>query len=349
MYKIDNNCINSGASIKDALYKINNLPESLTLFVIDQNQKLIGTLTDGDIRRGFLKGNSLEDVVDLFMSEHFLCLKESDLAIEVIKKAKQLHIKLLPKINSFGQIIKIIDLQKTSSLLPIDAVIMAGGRGERLRPLTDKVPKPMLMLGNKPIIEHNIDNLCSYGIENINITVRYLGEKIIEYFKDGSEKNIQINYIRENSPLGTIGSLSLINNYKSDVILVMNSDLFTDIDFEEFYLHFKENGADMSVASVPYSVSIPYAVMEIDNENICSFSEKPTYNYYSNAGIYLIKKDILKYIPKGKHFDATDLMQQIIDLKLKLTYFPIVGYWIDIGRKEDYNKALDFIKYMKVS
>jgi NDP-sugar pyrophosphorylase family protein len=216
-----------------------------------------------------------------------------------------------------------------------------------LRPLTDKTPKPMLPLGGKPIIEHNIDRLISFGIENITISVRYLSEQIINYFGDGTSKGISIDYIEEDVPLGTIGCVAKIDQIDQDAIIVLNSDVFTNIDFEDFYLDFEKENADMAVASIPYSVDIPYAIMELRENNITSFKEKPKNTYYANAGIYLINKQSLKHIPRNSFFNATDLMDCILANHGKLIHRPITGYWIDIGKHDDYNKAKEIIRHLE--
>jgi len=341
------NLIQSGSIIKQALLKLNDVPDTLTLFVLNSDGMMIGTLTDGDIRRGFLKGYQLTDEVDMFMSSAFQSLKKKDCAYERINQLKRQRIKLLPFLDENNRIIRIFDLQRLRSILPIDVVLMAGGRGERLRPLTDNTPKPLLKIGNKPIIEHNIDNLLSYGIENIFITIKYLGSQIIEHFGSNGYKNIQIKYIEETQPLGTIGSVRLIRDFVHDNVLVMNSDLFTNIDFGEFFEHFINEDADMAVATTPYNVDIPYAVVTSNERSIVSFTEKPTYTYYSNAGIYLIKRKLFDQIPVNRFFNATDFMQSLLDNGHKVINFPILGYWIDIGKPEDYRKTQEFYKYLK--
>lgn len=222
---------------------------------------------------------------------------------------------------------------------------MAGGLGKRLLPLTANTPKPMLPLGDKPIIEHNIDNLISYGVENIYISVSYLSEQIIDYFGNGQKKGVSINYIFEDKPLGTIGAVRNFDNYQNDHILVMNSDLFTNINFEKFFIEHTLENADITVATIPYEVAIPYAILEHDKNNVLAFKEKPHNTYFANAGIYLIKKEVLNYIPKNEFFNMTDLMQTILDKKQKLIHFPIYGYWIDIGQHADYQKAQEIVKH----
>ena len=345
MKDFTNYTINKKASCLDALKKLDLEKSNQTLFVLDDDERLIGTVTDGDIRRGLIKGLSIDNQIIQFSYPRFSFIN-SKINVAEIRRLKKEGIKVLPKLNTSGQIEKVYDLAHMLSILPVHAIIMAGGRGERLRPLTDNTPKPMLPLGNKPIIEHNIDRLISYGIETITISVRYLSDQIINYFGDGSEKGILINYIEENAPLGTIGCLSLITNIKLETVLVLNSDIFTNIDFEDFYLNFINENAEMAVASIPYSVDIPYAIMELNDNCIKSFKEKPKNTYYANAGIYLIKKEIVSLIPKNLFFNATDLMDGIMAQNGKLIHHPITGYWIDIGKHDDYNKAKEIIKHL---
>jgi NDP-sugar pyrophosphorylase family protein len=165
-----------------------------------------------------------------------------------------------------------------------------------------------------------------------------LAEQIIDYFGNGEEKGINITYVREPKPLGTIGSVSLVKEFKNDTILVMNSDLFTNINYEDFYQDFLESNADISIATIPYNVSIPYAILNFKENTVSSFEEKPSYTYYANAGIYLIKKKMLERIPNGGIFHATDLLQSLIDDNKKVIKYPIIGYWVDIGRHEDFAK-----------
>jgi NDP-sugar pyrophosphorylase family protein len=222
---------------------------------------------------------------------------------------------------------------------------MAGGKGERLRPLTEKTPKPLLQIGEKCIIDHNIDRLIDYGIKNINVTVNYLREQIIRHFKE-PRNEVTINCITEPCYLGTIGSIKFIESFHNDYILVMNSDLFTNINYEDLFLHFLENNADMSVVAVPYTVSIPYGVFELEGRKIKSIQEKPVLNYYANAGIYLFKKELVKHIPNNEFFDATDFIDQLVDKQYHVIRFPLTGYWIDIGKHEEYKKAQELIKHM---
>jgi len=322
---------------------------SRTLFIVDDNNKMVGSLTDGDIRRGLLNDLEISHPVKEFMNKNFKCIYDGKDNVEVIKEFRALDLKLIPLLNQLREIIQIVDLTKTRNLLPLTALIMAGGRGIRLKPFTDTVPKPMLLIGNKPLLEHNIDRLIAFGVSDIFISVKYLKNQIMDYFGDGSSKGIRIYYIEEDEPLGTLGAMSLIEKISHDDILVMNSDLLTNIDFEDFYKFYKKENADMAIASIPYVINVPYAVLEINHHEVSSFTEKPTYTYYSNGGIYLLKFSLRKYIPKDEFSNATDFMDKILSEKnRKLIHYPLLGYWLDIGQHTDYIKAQDDIKHLKM-
>jgi len=344
------NKIYADQPVKEALKKIDQLTNksTLTLFVINRQEQMVGTLTDGDIRRGLLKGKSIDDPIEKFMHTDYRFIPADNFSVEQIKQFQKDEIGLIPKLDKDRKIVKIINLAERRSLLPMDVIIMAGGKGERLKPLTDHTPKPLLKVGDKPILEHNIDRLIEYGAENFYLSINYLGEQIIDYFQTGQEKGITIHYIKENQPLGTIGAVSLVDNFHHDYALVMNSDILTDIDFEDFFLHFLTNQSDLQVATTTYKVNVPYAVLEVAENTIIAFQEKPTYTYYANAGIYLIKNSLLNLIPKNTFFNATDLIELLIQKKYKITHFPILGYWLDVGKHEDYKKAQEDIHYIKL-
>ncbi|MGY8918128.1 MAG: sugar phosphate nucleotidyltransferase [Flavobacteriales bacterium] len=341
------NCtINQGSSVLAVLKMIDQLPSLQTVFVFDAEKKIIGTITDGDIRRGFINGLSLEGLVQDFMNKDFSFLLDGDDNFNKLNDYRTRKLKAVPLISDKGNLIKVYDFTRTKSILPIDAVIMAGGKGERLRPLTDTVPKPLLKVGGKEIISYNFDRLLQFGITNQTVTVNYLGHKIDDFCK-GYNSEINFNIIKEDKFLGTAGSLSLIEDFSNDVILLMNSDLLTDIDYEDFYKSFIKNEADILVASVPYPVSIPYAIFENEDLKVKSFKEKPEYIYYANAGIYLIKRKALNLIPKDEFYNATDLMEKIIELDMKLIHYPMHNYWLDIGKPADFKKANEDINNLK--
>ena len=347
MIDIKKHIIHQHQPVSVALQMMNDLGLDLTLFAINDEEQLIGTLTDGDIRRGLLNGLGIKEPVFKYIQSHFKFIHHKNYNVHEVTAAKELGIQILPVLDEQNKIVKLINFSQHKSYLPLSAAIMAGGEGIRLRPLTENLPKPLLHIGNKPIMEHGIDWLIKYGIDDFNISIKYLGDKIISYFGEGAGKNISISYIHENDKLGTIGALSLIKETKYDNILVMNSDLLTNIDLEEFYNQHEAKNADMSVACIPYNVNIPYAIMDTDHENVLGFKEKPSITYQSNAGIYIIKKEHLKRIPAGKFFNATDLLEDLIIAGKKVIYYPILGYWLDIGKMDDYVKALEDIKHIK--
>lgn len=344
----DRHIILNSFTILDALNRINSIHEGpLVLFVVDSDNKVIGSLTDGDIRRALIKGVSVNETVEKAVHRDFNFLRKNvNDDVKNIHIQRELKMKLVPILDENNQIYEIINLEKYKTQLPIDAVLMAGGKGERLRPLTEKTPKPLIKVGDKCIIDYNIDSLISYGIKNISVTVNYLGEQLEEHFKEKRD-GIKINTVKEPKYLGTIGSIKFVETFYNDTILVMNSDLFTNIDYEDFFLHFKEHNADMSVAAVPYVVKVPYGVFNLEGRNIKGVTEKPTISYYANAGIYLIKKELLKRIPENEFYNATDFMSNLISNNHKVIRYPISGYWIDIGQHDELERAKEIVKHIK--
>lgn len=343
-----NHLINKNISLLEALERINSLaPDPLVLFVISDDNQMVGTLTDGDSRRALIAGASVNDKVEKVMHRNFnyMCVEEIG-DVKEIKHQKEMKMKLVPVLDADMHIVDIINLEKYSTRLPIDAVLMAGGKGERLRPLTEKTPKPLLPVGGKAIIDHNIDRLIANGVKHINVTVNYLGEQLENHFAE-PRSGIKIQTVREPKFLGTIGSIKFVKEFYNETVLVMNSDLFTNINYEDFFLHFKEHNAEMSVAAVPYTVSVPYGIFDLDGREIHGLIEKPTYNYYANAGIYLIKRRALDEIPDDTFFNATDLIEKLIAEGKKVIRFPLNGTWIDIGNPQEYQKANELVKHLK--
>jgi dTDP-glucose pyrophosphorylase len=346
VYPFERHLIKLHSPIKDALIKLNDLASDAILFAVDENQKLKGSLTDGDVRRGFIKNLPLDAQVIDFMHTNPKFIQRGKYNLNQIINYRNQDFNILPVVDQNGSIVNVINLRKLRSYLPLDVVIMAGGDGERLKPYTNLTPKPLLRVGDKPIIEHNIDRLILYGIDDFWISLRYLGEQIENYFGDGSNKNVRIEYIWENEPLGTIGAVKKVHNFYHDYILVTNSDILTNLNYEDFFLDFSNKSADLSVVTIPYKVEVPYAVFETSNGFIHNFKEKPSYTYYSNGGIYLLNKSIIDLIPKNTHYNATDLLALLIKKGAKVISYPLPGYWLDIGNHEDFKKAQEDIKHM---
>lgn len=339
--------ISKDKTLLQALEQINSFRnEPLVLFVIDSDGRMVGTLTDGDSRRALIAGASVNDLAEEIMHRDFRYMKISDVNNVVeIRMQKEMQMKLVPILDEDMHIVDVIDLYKYKTKLPVDAVVMAGGKGERLRPLTEKTPKPLLPVGDKAIIDHNIDRLINYGIQHISVTVNYLKEQIEEHYQK-PRHGVQIQTVREPKFLGTVGGIRFVPKFYNDTVLLMNSDVFTNIDYEDFFLHFQQHDAEMSVAAIPYNVSIPYGVLDLDGRNIKGLLEKPKYNYYANAGIYLIKRRALNEIPEDTFFNATDLVEKLIAEKKTVIRYPLNGTWIDIGNPQEYQKAKDLVKHL---
>ncbi|MEZ0128314.1 nucleotidyltransferase family protein [Flavobacterium sp. LBUM151] len=338
----------SGSKVKEALLVLNELSQDAILFVVDSDDKLIGALTDGDVRRGLLKGFTIDSVINEIIQDNPRYISKGENNLRKIIEYREGDFRIVPIVDENHRVVNVINFRNIKSYLPIDAVIMAGGRGQRLQPLTNTIPKPLLKVGDKAIIEHNLDRLALFGIDDFWISLKYLGEQIENHFGSGDKKNVKIEYVWEKEPLGTIGAVSQIQNFEHEYVLITNSDLLTNIDYEQFFLEFIKQDADLAVLTIPYQVNIPYAVLETKNGTVKSFKEKPTYTYYSNGGIYLIKKEMLKYIPKDTFFNATDLMEELIKNELKVISFPFSGYWLDVGKHEDYDKAQIDIQNIKM-
>jgi dTDP-glucose pyrophosphorylase len=340
--------IGANATLRDALAQLNLLALDAILFVIDDHSRLLGSLTDGDVRRGLLKGKNVDDKVIDYVQPSPRSVSKANYSLIEIVTLREKNFKVLPVLDAERRVVNVINFRTQKSYLPVDALVMAGGRGSRLRPLTDTIPKPLLQVGEKAIIDHNVDRLRSFGIDDFHISVRYLGEQIEEHYHNKRLTGANINFVWEKDPLGTLGAASLIKEFHHDYILVTNSDLLTTLDYEDFFLHFLEAEADMAVASIPYQVDVPYAVLEMHKDRVVSFKEKPTYTYHSNGGIYIVRKELLEKIPRNKFYNTTDLMEKLINDGNKLITYPIRQYWLDIGKPEDFTKAQEDIKHIDI-
>lgn len=336
--------IPASSNIVEALNALNGLSgDAMTLFVTDADGRLKGSVTDGDIRRALISGHRLEDSIADIARKDFKRLETGRGEAAVISEARQAGITLLPMVRD-GYLVKLVDLRRRRGWLPAAGVLMAGGRGERLRPLTLDTPKPLLEVGGAPIIGHNIELMQSYGVEDIYITVNYLKEKIVEYVGTRyGEQGAGIRCVEEPRRLGTMGSLSLVEDIQEPNVIVMNSDLLTDVNLEALWLKHIETEADITVAVVPYNISIPYAIMRHSGDRVEGIEEKPTFNYYANGGIYLLRKEVRDALPKGEYLDAPDLIDRIIGEGGRVSQYVMEGRWIDIGSPDDYRHACELM------
>ena len=337
--------INEKSTLLEALNRLNELSgKQMVLLVVDANGVMTGTLTDGDVRRALLGGVSLSSAVEEAMHRNFKAIRTEEVDVQLMRSCRLRGVGILPHLNVDGTIKNIYDLTVTKAVLPLSAILMAGGKGERLRPLTLNTPKPLLEIGGKAIIDYNIEALASVGITDITVTTRYLADQIHQHFAT-PVAGVNVKCVTETLPLGTIGAASLVARPKKGNTLVMNSDLLTTISFEEMYMRHVEEQADVTIAAIPYVVSVPYAILTTDGAQVKGIEEKPSYSYYANAGIYIFSNELLDTVPCDSRTDATDLIEQAIDKGMKVTYYPINGTWIDVGSPNDFKQAQDLMRH----
>ncbi|MFT5871848.1 MAG: dTDP-glucose pyrophosphorylase [Clostridium sp.] len=349
-FPIDNYCIGENSTIKEAMVVIN---KNLTggALVVNENNELVGTITDGDIRRAMLKGLSIYEGIESTYFKKFKFVTEGHSK----KKAKEYmlsnKIRQVPVIDKNR---KLIDLYFLDDIISYDKkdniiFILAGGLGTRLRPLTETVPKPMLTIGDKPILELIIEQFKEYGFRNFIISLNYKGEIIEEYFKTGIEFGVNIEYIKETKRLGTAGSIALAKKKLKQPFIVINGDILTGIDFDKFLNHHMKNNFNVTVGVRNYEINVPYGVLVTDNMIIESLEEKPTYKFHINGGVYALNPEVIKYIQEGEVYNMTDLIEDVINNDDKPGIYEITEYWKDIGQIEDYTKAnRDIHKFFKV-
>ncbi len=345
---INKHLITATSTLIEALARLNELSGGImTLIVVNSDNIMVGTLTDGDVRRALLRGVPLEAPVSDVMHTAFRALKDGKNDVAALRDMRMRGIELVPVLDDAGHIVRLLEISGLRSSLPLQAVLMAGGRGERLRPLTDTLPKPLLSIDGKAIIDYNIEALAAAGIDDITVTTRYLASKIAEHFNH-PVAGVNVKCVVEDQPLGTIGALSLIGNRKADgATLVMNSDLLTTISLEEMYITHTQRRADITIGVIPYTVSVPYAILNTDRDHVTGIEEKPTYSYYANAGIYIISNKLLDNLVPGQHLDATDFIENAIQADYNVTYYPINGTWIDVGSPTDFAQAQELMRHLR--
>ena len=340
MKNVENLLIPENITIKEALKTIDKGAIRIAL-VVDEANKLLGTLSDGDIRRGLLKNYSLDDSIkDLYFKNPTVALSDESKE-KIIQKAIKNQVYQIPIVDENNHLVDIVNL---ATLLNVTkkrnrVILMAGGLGTRLRPLTEDMPKPMLKVGNKPILETIIKNFASHGFVNITISLNYKAEMIREYFKDGSDFGVNIDYVEENTRLGTAGALSLLKEQPNEPFFVMNADLLTDVNFSNLLDFHCFGNANATMCVREYEYQVPYGVIEIQNDSIASIVEKPIKKFFVNAGIYVLSSNIFEYIPQNEFFDMPTLFNILIEKQKKVLSFPIHEYWLDIGRMSDFEQA----------
>ncbi len=342
--------ISQETSIKECLEKLNQVGLGI-LLICSNKMSLVGVITDGDIRRAFLENISFDQP----------CMKIANLnpltaidkpspeeALSLMNQGKLFTVHQLPILDTDGKLIDLILREEISSQNPstkLTAVVMAGGFGTRLRPLTASTPKPMLPVGGSPLLERIVNQLKKTGINDINITTHYLPEQITDYFGNGERHGVNIHYVSETEPLGTAGALGLIEKTDSP-LLVINGDILTQVDFGAMLNFHKEQKAALTIGVRMYEFTIPYGVVECAGSRVCSLNEKPVKKFLVNAGIYLMEPEVHALIRPDEFINMTDIIDKLLQQSKTVSSFPIMEYWLDIGHVEDYNKAQSDIKKM---
>ena len=339
------------STVSEVIASIDRSAKVSIALVVDDGQRLINTLSDGDVRRGLLAGLSLSSTV------HELLLRKADTPHPVAVTApadtdratllqimQQQRIRQIPLLDADRRVVDVVILADLLPKMlrplqaPLQAMVMAGGKGIRLRPLTDEMPKPMLPVGGRPLMEHIVQQLRDTGVTRIDIATHYQPEKIREHFGDGGAFGVHINYVQEESPLGTGGALGLLER-PVDPILVINGDILTEVDFRTMFLYHQDQGADLTVAVRRYEMQVPYGVIDCEGSKVRSLREKPDFTFFVNAGIYLLEPTVFDFIPVNQHLNMTDLISTLLAAGRPVNSFPICEYWLDIGQHEDYRQA----------
>ena len=328
--------IRTDATIRETIVCINETELGIAL-VIDENSCLLGSVTDGDIRRALLRGLKLDATVDKVMNQNPLtCLVDTPFG-EIKRKMSENKVRQMPITEASGEVVDLVfeEDKWLHTDVAVEAIIMAGGIGQRLRPLTENVPKPMLEVKGQPILERIIEDLRAQGICKITICVNYLGHMIEDYFGDGSKHGVSITYTRETRRMGTGGALSLLEDRPAGPCIVMNGDIITKLDFGQLLAFHHDHNAVATIALNEYSVTVPFGVVEIENGMATGLVEKPTHSFFVNAGIYMLSPESFDFIEKDTEFDMTDLVTKMMNQGAGVTGFPVFEYWLDVGRHDD--------------
>jgi len=334
--------VNPETPIIDSIRIIDGAALQIAL-VVDEHNRLMGTVTDGDIRRAILRGVSLESPVKYIMHANPVKSHVSDKKQAILAMMRNKGLRHIPVLDDEGRIarIEILDELIQSHTRHNWVVLMAGGLGTRLSPMTDSCPKPLLKVGTKPILETILDNFIEHGFYRFYLSVNYRADMIRDYFGDGAKWGVEIRYIHESQRLGTAGALSLIHEPPSEDMIVMNGDLLTKVNFQQLLDFHKQTNASATMCVREFEYQVPYGVVQVDQHRLTSIVEKPTERYFVNGGIYVLSPEMLRHVPKETFFDMPSLFEQAIAHQMGASVFPIREYWIDIGRMDDYNRAND--------
>jgi len=328
------------ATVKDAK-RVLDSDSMRIVFVVNEQGKLLGIVTQSDYRKGILKYVDNQEPVTAIMNDKPKTVLVTDSESEIDELFTKINLMHLPVVDEDGML---IDVEYYDEHLMIDSqdnwmIIMAGGQGSRLRPLTTGTPKPLLKVGAKPILETIIDNCISYGFKKFYLSVNYKAQMIEDYFGDGSKWGIQIRYLKEKKQTGTAGSLSLLPEIPSKPFIVMNADLVTGLNFQDLINFHLEHRSVATMCVKEYELAVPYGVVGVNDGVIEKIDEKPVHKFFVNAGVYVLDPKVLKFLSGNKPLDMTDLFSKVIDGNQNATAFPIHEYWLDIGSVDDYQHA----------
>lgn len=331
-------------SIKDAMEVIDKGGKGIAL-AIDMNGRLAGILTDSDIRRAILRGVSLDVPTESIMNEHFIFITEGYTQTLARTVFEQKRVNQIPVLDENMRVVDIILYHEFHNKPSKEnwTVIMAGGLGTRLAPLTKEVPKPMLNVGAKPILETIIEQLKTYGYRNIIMTLNYKADIIENYFQDGTNFGVNIKYVKENKRLGTAGAIRLAKQYLDKPFFVINGDILTKLNYEQFLQYHLKHKNIITIGTKKYELQIPYGVVNIKDERVIALTEKPMESHFISGGMYCLSPETLELIPQDEYYDITQLINGYLEKDKQIGSFPITEYWMDIGQIEDYRQAnLDY-------
>jgi dTDP-glucose pyrophosphorylase len=335
-------------TIKDAINILDQ--EALRIvMVVDDSDILVGTVTDGDIRRGLIRYLSLDEPIIEIMFKTPTVALEKDSKESVLLKMKELDLLQIPIVNSDRKVVGLETLQHLIERERFDnpVFLMAGGFGKRLQPLTDNIPKPLLKVGTKPILENILNQFIAAGFHNFYISTHYKAEMVKNHFGNGGDWGVSITYLHEEDPLGTAGGLGLLPKNLIDLpILIMNGDLLTKIDFKELLSFHLNEGGDATMCAREYDFQVPYGVIKTNGQHVSSIVEKPVHKFFVNAGVYVLNPLMLDAIDGVSYLDMPDLLQKKIDSSGQINVFPVHEYWLDIGQIEQFEQAqIDIAKF----
>ncbi|MBI3320079.1 MAG: nucleotidyltransferase family protein [Candidatus Omnitrophica bacterium] len=339
-------CVTTTTSLREVVTQMDQNRLGIAL-VLDTEGRLVGTVSDGDVRRAVLANIDFQQPVTTLLASKAGTRfarpitapigADSHTYLNLLKQHRILYVPLIDEANRVAGLVT-LDEFVSEKTLPLQAVVMAGGRGTRLHPLTEDLPKPMLRVGDRPVLEIIIQQLRDAGITQVKVTTHHKPEKITEHFGDGSHLGVNLSYVEEDRPLGTVGGLGLLEAPK-ETTLVINGDILTDMNFRAMLVYHKEYEADLTVAVRHYEAKVPYGVVECEGSRVCRISEKPALGFFVNAGIYLLEPSVYTHIPSGQPFDMTDLIQRLLEKGRPVASFPVREYWLDIGQRQDYEQA----------